>query len=545
VSVTVERVAGIAEERRARAGERLLACEGLFHLYMLEGREVVALQGVDFGVDWGEMVALLGPSGSGKSTMLAILGGLERPSAGRVVLDGIDVSRLSEAQLTVLRRRRLGFVWQGAARNLLPHASAWENLDLPMVLAGLPAGRRRRRAKVLLDAVDLGAQRGKPIRALSGGEQQRLAVAVALANNPPLLLADEPTSQLDRANVRRVVELLKEAREDLGTTVVVVTHDAEVAAAMDRTVTIRDGRVSAEGRGGAEYAVVGPTGSLHLPAHALEVLPPGSRVVVEVGGDQVVLKPTDDTGGSGGLKPGPPAGSGARGGAAVTSLAADRLVARRGGRNVVDGVSLEVHDGQVVGLVGPSGSGKSTTLLLLAGLEPPDAGVVRLDGEDLAGLGQAGRQALRRDRVALVFQGYGLLSLLTARENVELPFRVARRDPAAAATAATRWLGLLGLGDRADQRTDQLSGGERQRVALARALAVEPAVLLVDEPTAELDEENRDRAVGLLRDAADRGAAVVVATHDPEVVDLCDRVVRLVDGRPVELTPGEVGGPVA
>ncbi|HEV3400117.1 MAG TPA: ATP-binding cassette domain-containing protein, partial [Actinomycetes bacterium] len=193
MSLTADRVQGIAEERRARAGERLLACEGLFHLYVLEGREVVALPGVDFGVDWGEMVALLGPSGSGKSTMLAILGGLERPSAGRVVLDGIDVSRLSEAQLTVLRRRRLGFVWQGAARNLLPHASAWENLDLPMVLAGLPAARRRRRAEVLLEAVDLGAQRSKPIRALSGGEQQRLAVAVALANNPPLLLADEPT----------------------------------------------------------------------------------------------------------------------------------------------------------------------------------------------------------------------------------------------------------------------------------------------------------------------------------------------------------------
>ena len=221
----------------------------------------------------------------------------------------------------------------------------------------------------------------------------------------------------------------------------------------------------------------------------------------------------------------------------MTRLAAEGLVARRGGRNVVDGVSMEVRDGQVVGLVGPSGSGKSTTLLLLAGLEPPDAGVVRLDGEDLAALGPAGRQALRRDRVALVFQGYGLVSLLTARENVELPFRVARRDPGAAATAAGRWLGLLGLADRADQRTDQLSGGERQRVALARALAVEPAILLVDEPTAELDEENRDRAVGLLRDAADRGAAVVV--------DLCDQVVRLVDGRPVELTPGEVDGPVA
>ena len=243
------RAGDLAAERRARAGQRLLACEGLFHLYVLDGREVVALQGVDFGVDWCEMVALLGPSGSGKSTMLSVMGGLERPSAGRVLLDGIDVTRLSEAELTMLRRRRLGFVWQGAARNLLPHASAWENLEVPMLLAGLPAGRRRRRARVLLDAGDLGDAARKPIRALSGGEQQRLAVAVALANNPPLLLADEPTSQLDRANVQRVVELLKEARGDLGTTVVLVTHDAEVAAEMDRTVTIRDGRVGAEGAG--------------------------------------------------------------------------------------------------------------------------------------------------------------------------------------------------------------------------------------------------------------------------------------------------------
>jgi putative ABC transport system ATP-binding protein len=285
------RAAEVAATRRARAGERLLACEGLFHLYLRSGKEVVALQGVDFGVDWCEMVALLGPSGSGKSTMLSVLGGLERPTAGRVMLDGVDVTRLSEAQLTMLRRRRLGFVWQGPARNLLASASAARNLELPMLLAGLPGSRRRRRVAVLLEAVGLTEAAGKPIRALSGGEQQRLAVAVALANNPPLLLADEPTSQLDRASVDRVVGLLKEAREDLGTTVVLVTHDAEVAAAMDRTVTIRDGRVSAEGRGGAEYAVVGPTGSLHLPADALGVLPPGARVTVEVDADRVVLRP--------------------------------------------------------------------------------------------------------------------------------------------------------------------------------------------------------------------------------------------------------------
>jgi ABC-type lipoprotein export system ATPase subunit len=228
--------------------------------------------------------------------------------------------------------------------------------------------------------------------------------------------------------------------------------------------------------------------------------------------------------------------------AAAPLLAAHAVRASRAGRNVVDGVSIAVAPGEVVGIVGPSGSGKSTLLALLAGLEAPDAGVVAFEGRDLAGLGEAGRRLLRRDRLAIVFQGYGLLALLTARENVELPFRVARRDPAAAAAAAERWLGLLGLADRADHRTDELSGGEQQRVALARALAAEADLLLVDEPTAELDEDNRARVAGLLRDAADRGACVVVATHDPDMVELCDRVVRLVDGRPLAHGPSAEGG---
>jgi ABC-type lipoprotein export system ATPase subunit len=296
VSAPAGQAAGVPAARRARAGERLVTCEQLFHIHRLARHEVVSLQGVDLTVDRCETVALLGPSGSGKSTLLSILGGLERPSAGRVLVDELDLAKLPETTLTAFRRRRVGFVWQVPARNLLPHASAADNLELPMVLARLPAARRRRRARVLLDAVDLGAVARRPVRALSGGEQQRLAVAVALANNPPLLLADEPTSQLDRANVTRVVDVLHAAREDLGTTVVVVTHDPEVAARMDRTLTIRDGRVGAEGRAGVEHAVVGPTGSLHLPPRALEVLPPSSRAVVEVEADRVVLRPASDGG---------------------------------------------------------------------------------------------------------------------------------------------------------------------------------------------------------------------------------------------------------
>jgi putative ABC transport system ATP-binding protein len=278
----------------ARAG--LAACRDLFQIYRLPGHEVVALQGVDLDVARGELLALLGPSGAGKSTLLALLGGLERPSAGQVWVDGQDLARLPEAALTAFRRRRVGFVVQAPARNLLPYASASQNLELPMRLAGVPAARRRERTRALLAAARLQALGGRPVRTLSGGEQQRLAVAVAVVNEPPLLLADEPTSQLDRANVARVLELLRVLRDQTGTTVVMVTHDPEAAGAMDRTVSIRGGRVGAEGRGGVEYAVVGPTGLVQLPDPALEVLPPGARALVEVGDGPVLLHPVDPPG---------------------------------------------------------------------------------------------------------------------------------------------------------------------------------------------------------------------------------------------------------
>jgi putative ABC transport system ATP-binding protein len=271
----------------------LVACRDLFQIYRLAGQEVVALQGVDLDVARGELLALLGPSGAGKSTLLALVGGLERPSAGRVWVDGQDLARLPEAGLTAFRRGRVGFVFQTPARNLLPYASAAQNLELPMRLAGVPATRRRERARALLAATGLQTSGSRSVRTLSGGEQQRLAVVVAVANEPPLLLADEPTSQLDRANVARVLELLRVLRDQTGTTVVMVTHDPEAAGAMDRTVSIRGGRVGAEGRGGVEYAVVGPTGLVQLPAPALEVLPPGARALVEVGDGPVLLHPVE------------------------------------------------------------------------------------------------------------------------------------------------------------------------------------------------------------------------------------------------------------
>ena len=267
-----------------------VVAEGLVHIHRVEGAEVVALRSVDLAVAEGEMLALLGPSGSGKSTLLTLLAGLQRPTAGSLVVRGRDMGRLSERELLSFRAREVGVVLQDPRRNLLPYATAAGNVDFAQAPTRRSRSVKRRRTADLLDAVGLGDRARTPVTHLSGGEQQRLAVAVAVANGPQLLLADEPTSQLDADATTEVIDLLRAANEDLGLTVVVVTHDPEVGAALGRTVTIRDGRVGTEGRAGEEYAVVGRDGTVQLPQDVLDLLPPGSLTQVLRGEHGVELR---------------------------------------------------------------------------------------------------------------------------------------------------------------------------------------------------------------------------------------------------------------
>jgi ABC-type lipoprotein export system ATPase subunit len=287
-----------------RSGQPLILCDGLVKIYKVADLEVVALQGLDLAVEPGEFIAIVGASGSGKSTLLSILGGLEVPSAGRVVVDGHLVGEMGAAERTAYRRKVLGFVWQQTARNLLPYLTARENVELPMLLEGVAQGARADRAKKLLELVGL-ADRGdhKP-SALSGGEQQRVAIAVALANEPAVILADEPTGELDTATAHEVFDLLRDVNRRLGVTIVVVTHDPLVSDQVSRTIAIRDGRTSTETlRRNAlteagdhhviaeEYAVLDRVGRLQLPRAHVETLDLKRRVRLVLQDDHIEIWP--------------------------------------------------------------------------------------------------------------------------------------------------------------------------------------------------------------------------------------------------------------
>jgi ABC-type lipoprotein export system ATPase subunit len=271
----------------------LVEVANLVKIYKAAELEVVALQGLDLEVPRGEMLALVGPSGAGKSTLLNILGGLEDPSAGRCHVADVDLTRLTDHDRLTYRRHVVGHVWQQTSRNLLSDLSLRDNVLVPMELAGYP-GKRRARAMELLDLVGLADRaRNRPDQ-LSGGEQQRAALAVALANDPMLLLADEPTGELDSTTAQDVLTLLRTLNRELGLTTIVVTHDAMVATAMDRSIAIRDGRTSTEvvhAEAAEETVIIDGVGRLQIPKAVLEALPFGGRARVHLAEDHVELWP--------------------------------------------------------------------------------------------------------------------------------------------------------------------------------------------------------------------------------------------------------------
>lgn len=224
--------------------EYAIECENLVKIYKTDQIEVVALQGLDLQVKKGELVAIVGSSGSGKSTLLNMLGGLDKPSAGALRVGGRNLLKFTEADYMIYKRNIVGFVWQNNARNLVPYLTAVQNVELPMLLQGQK--QRRERALELLDAVGLSHRINSRLDQMSGGEQQRVAIAISLANNPSILLADEPTGSVDTKTSDQILGVFKKLNKEKGITIVIVTHDLRLAKQIDRVIAIRDGRTSSE-----------------------------------------------------------------------------------------------------------------------------------------------------------------------------------------------------------------------------------------------------------------------------------------------------------
>ena len=233
-----------AENEERPDDDLMIRCANLVKIYKTDEIEVVALQGLDLDVKRGELMAIVGNSGSGKSTLLNMLGGLDKPSAGSLLVDGKNLLKFTDKDYMQYKRDTVGFVWQNNARNLIPYLTAVQNVELPMLLKG--SRQRRKKAEALLDKVGLSKRKNSRLDQMSGGEQQRVAIAIALANDPKLLLADEPTGSVDTKTSAMILDIFKELNRTEGITVVIVTHDVKLAHKIDRVVAIRDGRTSSE-----------------------------------------------------------------------------------------------------------------------------------------------------------------------------------------------------------------------------------------------------------------------------------------------------------
>jgi ABC-type lipoprotein export system ATPase subunit len=279
-----------------------IECKDLFKIYKREELEVVGLRGLDLEVPRGEFLAIVGSSGSGKSTLLNVLAALDKPSAGQVYVGDRDLLEMANEDRSAYRREEVGFLWQATSRNLLPYLTARDNIELPMAIIGTPGRQRRDRAQELLSAVGLADKAGRLPDQLSAGEQQRVSIGVALANRPPLLLADEPTGELDTKSADLVFLALRTLCESERITIIAVTHYPGVSKFVHRVVAIRDGRIASERvieptfrKPGEtveqEYLVVDAAGRLQLPRDSIDQLNIEKRALVEIRTDEVVIKP--------------------------------------------------------------------------------------------------------------------------------------------------------------------------------------------------------------------------------------------------------------
>ncbi len=452
-------------------------CVDLVKTYRTPTGAVHALRGVTLGFPAGALTAVVGPSGSGKSSLLRVLTGIDRATSGDVWVGPRNVARASARGLRGLRRDVVGYVFQRPSDNFLPNLTIGQHLRLASRGSAAPEDDD------ILDRLGIGHRVDHLPDELSGGEQQRAAFAQAVVAGSAVVVADEPTAELDSESGQLVMDGVR-ALVDAGVTFVVATHDGAVRKLADEVIELEHGRVKGSHPEGTPVGGRSPAARFYGAGH--------------LSGDEIE--------------------------AAISVHELSKVFHHHGGDVVhaLEAVSFEARPGEIVGLVGRSGSGKTTLLNVIAGWEQPTSGEVRW-GE------RVDPRSPSWSAVATVPQKLGLMEELTVEENIEYPARLAgsldeRSDE------IEDLIGVLGIGELRSRYPREASVGEQQRTAIARALAVPASVLLADEPTAHQDTASAGRVFSALRKAADAGTAVVVATHNPEVVRHLDRVLTMADG---------------
>jgi ABC-type lipoprotein export system ATPase subunit len=457
---------------------------------------------------------------------------------------------MKDNQRVRYKRDMVGFVWQQPSRNLLPYLSAKENVELPMMLNKAPGHERSNRALELLDIIGLADRADFRPDRLSGGQQQRVAIAVALANNPPLLLGDEMTGQIDSQSAAEVFATLRNVNETFNTTVILVTHDPLVSSLVDRVIAIRDGRTSTEIRrrrdeisgdiDEEEWVILDQAGRLQLPKPYVDSLDLKERVKVRLEEDHVTVWPQHKV--QEFIQLGAPeiAHFKPQYNRRITSngnaLRADKISREfKMGDEIIyalKDVSFDVQPGKLALIRGRSGSGKTTMLNIIAALDRPTHGDILVGGRSVVEMSEREIIEYRRKQFSFIFQTFGLLPYLTVEENVEVPLRLVKTPRKERQERVAEVLTLVSLDHRAKHRTYELSGGEQQRVAISRALVNRPSILLADEPTGQLDSSTGATIIRLLREITDQfGVTVIVASHDPNMIQFADMIIELQDGK--------------
>lgn len=481
--------------------EAVIDIDDAFVLHRGRTRDVAALRGMSLRVEPGERLVVRGPSGSGKSTLVAAVTAQVKASAGRVRLFGHDVAQLDHAAAVKLRTAHVGVVSQRSGLDLIDDLDCLDNVALQARLA--TAGRDDGRSAAAATLARLGLDHLAPRRprSLSGGERQRVALAAALAHGPGLVIADEPTGELDALSADQVYDFLREHAERTGAALLVVTHDERAERIATRVVTIHDGRLSQETLEGRQTLVVDGRGWVRLPDALRADAGVGERVVAAAADGHISLTGSESARMA--------TGADSRGVSAIGEVAVSVIKAEIDVDSVTIGpVSMELRRGEITAITGRSGSGKTSLLSVVLGVSQPTRGAVRH----------------HVDSVGCAPQTPAFADQQSVTANVDLVRALRSSPPLGPDDGALESLGLAGLEGRP---AGALSGGERQRLAVARALCADAALVVLDEPTSQLDRATARLVARAVRRIADSGACVVCASHDEELIAVADQVIDL------------------